>query len=84
MFRLDTVKLLEENRHSTLWNKLQPYLIDPYPIIMKIRTKINQWDLVKFKIFSYQRKPLKTKAKTTTKKSIELEEILATEALTRD
>ena len=49
----DTTKLLEENigrivsdiNHSKI-------LFDPPPRIMKIKTKINKWDLIKLKSFA--------------------------------
>ena len=50
--RLDTIKLLEENTGRTLFdinhNKI---FLDPLSRVMKIRTKINKWDLIKLKSF---------------------------------
>ena len=50
--RSETIKLLEENIDRTLndinQNKI---LYDPPPRIMEIKTKVNKWDLIKFKSF---------------------------------
>ena len=50
--RLDTIKLLEENIGRTLFdihhNKI---FFDSPPRVMKIKTKINKWDLSKLKSF---------------------------------
>ena len=56
--RLDTIKLLEKNisrslfdvNHSNVFSELSPRVI-------KIKTKINKWDLIKLKSFCMQRKP---------------------------
>ena len=49
---LDAIKLLEENTGRTLFdinhNKI---FLDPLSRVMKIRTKINKWDLIKLKSF---------------------------------
>ena len=49
---LDTIKLLEENIGRTHYdinhNKI---LFDPPPREMEIKTKINQWELMKLKSF---------------------------------
>ena len=34
-------------------------LFDPSPRIMTMKTKINQWDLIKLKTFAQQGEPLK-------------------------
>ena len=44
--RLNTVKLLEENRKNTDINRSDIFLDLP-PKVMKIKTKINKWDLIK-------------------------------------
>ena len=50
--RLDTIKLLEENIGRTLsdanHNKI---FFDSPPRVMKIKTKVNRWDLIKLKSF---------------------------------
>ena len=50
--RLDTIKLLEENIGRTLFDiNHSKIFFDPPPRVMKIKTKINKWDLVKLKSF---------------------------------
>ena len=50
--RPDTIKLLEENTGRTLFDiNLSNILFDPPPRIMTIKTKINQWNLIKLKSF---------------------------------
>ena len=59
--RLDTIKLLEENIGRMLFDiNHSKILFDPPPRVMEIKTKINKWDLMKFKSFC--------KAKETTNK----------------
>ena len=49
--RLDT-KLLEESIGRTLSDiNCRKIFFDPPPRVMKIKTKINKWDLIKLKIF---------------------------------
>ena len=50
--RLDTIKLLEESISRTLSdiNRVKIFF-DPPPRVMKIKTKINKWDLMKLKSF---------------------------------
>ena len=50
--RPDTIKLLEENIDRTLFDiNHSNIFLDPSPKVMKIKTKINKWDLIKLKIF---------------------------------
>ena len=50
--RLDTIKPLEENIGRTLSDiNSNNVFYDPHPRVMKIKTKINKWDLIKFKSF---------------------------------
>ena len=50
--RPDTIKLLEENIGRTLYDiNCSNIFLDPSPRIMKIKTKINEWDLIKLKSF---------------------------------
>ena len=50
--RPDTIKLLEENRGGTLYDiNHSKILFDSPPREMEIKTKINQWDLMKPKSF---------------------------------
>ena len=50
--RPETIKLLEENRGRTLSDITQSKtLYDPPPRVMKIKTKVSKWDMIKLKIF---------------------------------
>ena len=50
--KLDTIKLLEENIGRTLSDiNCSEIFYDPPPRVMKIKTKINKWDLIKAKSF---------------------------------
>ena len=50
--RPETIKLLEENIGRTL-NDRNPskILYDPPPRVTEMKTKVNKWDLIKFKSF---------------------------------
>ena len=50
--RLDSIKILEENIGKTLFDIIcSNIFLDPLPRAMKIKTKINKWDLIKLKSF---------------------------------
>ena len=50
--RLDTIKLLEENIGTTLFNiNHSKIFFVPPPRVMETKTKINKWDLMKLKSF---------------------------------
>ena len=49
--RPETIKLLEENIGRTLDINQSKILYDPSPRVMEIKTKVNKWDLIKFKSF---------------------------------
>ena len=50
--RLETIKLLEENIGKTLDDINQSKILyDPPSRVMEIKTKVNKWDLIKFKSF---------------------------------
>ena len=50
--RPDTIKLLEENMGRTLFDISHSKIsFDPPPRLMRIKTKINKWDLIKLKSF---------------------------------
>ena len=50
--RLDTIKLLEKNIGRALFDvNCSKIFFDPPPRVMKIKTKINKWDLIKLKTF---------------------------------
>ena len=52
MLRPDTIKLLEENIGRTLSNiNSSKFFFALLPRVMKIKTRINKWDLVKLKSF---------------------------------
>ena len=54
----DTIKLLQENIGRTLFDiNLSKIFFDPSPRVMKIKTKVNKWGLIKLKSFAQQRKP---------------------------
>ena len=56
--RQDTIQFLEENIDRTLSDiNLIKIFFDTSPRVMKIKTKINQWDIIKLKGFSQQMKP---------------------------
>ena len=55
--RQDSIKLLEVNIRKTLFDiDHRKIFFDPPPGVMKIKTKINKWDLMKLKTFAQQRK----------------------------
>ena len=55
--KLETIKLLEENIGRTLSDiNHSKILYDPPPRIMKMKRKVNKWDLIKLKSFCKQRK----------------------------
>ena len=50
--RPETLKLLEKNIGKTLSDiNHSKILYDPPPIVMKMKAKINKWDLIKLKSF---------------------------------
>ena len=50
--RPDTIKLLKENMGRTLFDiNRSKIFFDPPPRVMKIKAKINKWDLIKLKSF---------------------------------
>ena len=65
--RLDTLKLSEENMGRTLFDiNCSNIFFDPPPRVMEIKTKINKWDLVKFKSFCTAKETIhKTKRQPT-------------------
>ena len=74
--RPETIKLLEENIGRTLEDINQSKILyDPPPRVMEIKTKVNKWDLIKFKSF-YMAKETISKLK---KQPSEWEKIIANE-----
>ena len=75
--RLDTIKLLEENIGRTLFDiNYSNILFDPPPRIMKTKTKINQWGLIKFKSFFTAKETIKE----TKRQPTQWQKIFANEA----
>ena len=75
--RSDTIKPLEENIGKSLSDiNCSKIFFDPPPRVMKIKTKINKWDLIKLKSFCTPKETInKMKRKPT-----ECEQIFANEA----
>ena len=75
--RLSSIKLLEENIGRTLFDiNHSKIFFDPPPRVMKIKTKINKWDLMNLQIFCTAKE---TRNKTKRQPS-EWEKIFANEA----
>ena len=73
--RPETIKLLEENIGRTLDINQSKILYDPPPRVIEIKTKVNQWDLIKLKSFCTTKKTIsKVKRQTS-----EWEKIIANE-----
>ena len=74
--RPDTIKLLEENIGRTFFDiNHSKIFFDPPPRVMKIKTKINKWNLIKLKSFCTAKETI-NKAK---RQSTEWEKTLANE-----
>ena len=64
--RPETIKLLEKNIGRTLADINHKILYDPPPRVMKIKTKINKWDLIKLNIFCTKKETIsKVKRQTS-------------------
>ena len=64
--RPETIKLLEENIGKTLSDiNHSRILYDPAPRVVKIKAKINKWDLIKLKSFCTAREAISKVKKTT-------------------
>ena len=75
--RPETIKLLEENIGKTLSDIYHSRILyDPPPRILEIKTKINKWDLIKFKSFCTTKETI-SKVK---RQPSEWEKIIANEA----
>ena len=60
--RSDTIKLLEENIGRTLDDINQSKILyDPPLRVTEIKTKVNKWDLIKFKCFCTPKETSKVK-----------------------
>ena len=76
--RPDTIKLLEENIGRTLFDiNCSKIFFDPPPRVMKIKTKLNKWDLIKLKSFC-------TAKETINKTTLRMGENICTQQLTSD
>ena len=74
----DTTKLLEENIGKMLFDiNHSNILFDPPLRIMAIKTKINQWELIKHKSFCIAKESIKKKLK---RQHTECEEIFANDS----
>ena len=77
----ETIKLLEKNIGRTLSDiNHSKILYDPPPRVMEIKTKINKWDLIKFKIFCTTKETI-SKVK---RQPSEWEKIIANEATDKE
>ena len=75
--RTDTIKLLDENIGRTLFdNKYSNIFFDQPPTVIKIKTKINKWDLIKLKSFCTAKESLNNMKRQPS----EWEKIFASEA----
>ena len=76
--RPETIKLLEENIGKTLSDiNHSRILYDPPPRVMRIKAKINKWDLIKIKSFCKMKETI-NKVK---RQPSEWEKIIANEAM---
>ena len=75
--RLNSIKLLEENigRQNSHIN-CRKIFSDPLPRLIKIKTKINKWDLIKLKSFCAAKETIEKMKRQTS----EWEKIFANEA----
>ena len=78
--RPDTIKLLEKNIGRTLADINHKILYDPPPRVMKIKTKINKWDLIKLKSFCIAKETINKMKRHAS----DWEKIFTNEAMTRD
>ena len=63
--RLYTIKLLEENIGRTLFDiNRNNIFLDLPPRVMRIKTKINKWDLIKLRSFCIAKETIKNKKAT--------------------
>ena len=75
--RPDTIKLLEENIGRTLFDINHSNIVSDPPLrVMKIKTKINKWDLMKLKTFCTAKETINTPKRQPT----EWEKIFANDA----
>ena len=78
--RPETIKLLEENIGRILDDINQSKsLYDPPPRLMEIKTKVNKWDLIKFKSFCTAKETINKMKRQPS----EWEKIIANEAMNK-
>ena len=66
--RPDTIKLLEENIGRTLFDINHCNIfVDPPPTVVKIKTKIKKWDLIKLKSFCTAKETINKSKRRPTK-----------------
>ena len=75
----DTIKVLEENRTLSDIN-LSKIFFDPPPKVMKIKTKINKWNLTELKSFCIAKETINKMRK----QPIEWEKIFVNEATNKN
>ena len=69
--RPDTLKLLEENIGSTLYDiNHSKILFDPSPREMEIKIKINKWDLMKLQSFCTAKETINKTKRQPDRKSV--------------
>ena len=74
--RAETIKLLEEEKGRTLDDMNQSKILyDPPPRVMEIKTKVNNWDLIKLKSFCTAKETISN----VKRQSSEWEKIIANE-----
>ena len=77
--RLDTIKFLEENIGRTLFDiNCSNIFLDPPPRVMKVKMKINKWDLIKLKSFCTAKETMTNKQKDNSqngRKSLQMKQL---------
>ena len=78
--RAETIKLLEEEKGRTLDDMNQSKILyDPPSRVMEIKTKVNNWDLIKLKSFCTAKETISN----VKRQSSECEKIIANETTDR-
>ena len=58
--RLDTIKVLQENMHGTLFDiNHSNIFLNSSPRVMESKAKLNKWDLIKIRTFCKAKKTIK-------------------------
>ena len=83
--RQDTLKLLEENIGKTFFDiNCTNVFLGQSPTTMEIKTKINQWDLIKLRNFCTAKETVKQTNKQTKKQPTEWEKRVSKDATEED